>query len=76
MANKTAALDVRVAPDLVERVDSWRARQIVPPSRSATIVHMIENFLAIEEGMASLRARFEREQEASAPHRNHASNQA
>ena len=64
MARRTAALDLRVEPAFIQRIDRWRARQPVPPSRSATIVQMIEEFLAIEEGMVSLRARFEREQEA------------
>jgi len=63
-ARRTAALDLRVEPAFIERIDRWRARQPVPPSRSATIVHMIEDFLDREEGMASLRARYEAEQEA------------
>jgi predicted transcriptional regulator len=64
MSRRTATLDVRVEPDLIERIDIWRARQPVPPSRSATIVHMIEDFLDREAGMASLLARFAAEQEA------------
>ena len=62
--SKTAALDLRVEPDLIEQIDAWRARQRVPPSRSATIVHMIQDFLDREKGMASLRARFAAEREA------------
>jgi len=62
--SKTAALDVRVKPELIDRVDRWRAQQRVPPTRSAAIVHMLEHFLELEEGMASLRARYEQEQEA------------
>jgi len=62
MARRTAALDLRVEPAFIQRIDRWRARQPVPPSRSATIVHMIEEFLDREEGMTSLRARYEAEQ--------------
>ena len=62
--SKTALLDLRVEPELIERIDSWRARQRVPPSRSATIVCMIEEFLDREEGMESLRAKFAAEQAA------------
>ena len=46
MKRKTANIDIRVEPELVENIDAWRARQRVPPSRSATIVYMIEHFLA------------------------------
>lgn len=63
-ARRTAALDIRVEPGLIERIDRWRAQQRVPPSRSATIVYVLERFLDREEGMARLRARYEREQEA------------
>jgi hypothetical protein len=45
MQRKTANIDVRVEPVLVEKIDAWRARQRVPPSRSAAIVHMLEHFL-------------------------------
>jgi hypothetical protein len=45
MRRKTANIDVRVEPLLVEKIDAWRARQRVPPSRSAAIVHMLEHFL-------------------------------
>lgn len=62
---RTANLDLRVEPGLIKRIDAWRARQLVPPTRSATITRMIEEFLDREEGMAALRARYEREQEAS-----------
>jgi hypothetical protein len=46
MKRKTAHIDIRVEPQLVERIDNWCDRQLVRPSRSAAIVHMIENFLA------------------------------
>jgi hypothetical protein len=45
MQRKTANIDVRVEPVLVEKIDAWRARQRVPPSRSGAIVHMLEHFL-------------------------------
>ena len=62
--SKTALLDLRVEPELIQRIDRWRARQRVPPSRTATVTRILEDFLDREEGMASLRARYEREQEA------------
>jgi hypothetical protein len=45
MKRKTANIDIRVEPQLVEKIDAWRARQRVPPSRSAAIVYMLEQFL-------------------------------
>ena len=42
---KTANIDIRVDPQLVEKIDGWRARQRVAPSRSAAIVYMLEEFL-------------------------------
>lgn len=45
MRRKTANIDIRVEPQLVEKIDTWRARQRVPPSRTAAIVHMLEDFL-------------------------------
>jgi hypothetical protein len=45
MERKTANIDIRVEPRLVESIDAWRARQRVPPSRTAAIVYMIEQFL-------------------------------
>jgi len=45
MQRKTAHLDIRVEPELVERIDAWRRTQRVVPSRSAAIVHMIEDYL-------------------------------
>jgi len=45
MKRKTANIDIRVEPEFVEKIDAWRARQRVPPSRSAAIVYMLEEFL-------------------------------
>ena len=45
MKRKTANIDIRVEPQLVEKIDAWRDRQRVPPSRSAAIIYMIEQFL-------------------------------
>ena len=45
MERKTANIDIRVEPELVEKIDVWRARQRVLPSRSAAIVYMLEEFL-------------------------------
>jgi metal-responsive CopG/Arc/MetJ family transcriptional regulator len=45
MNRKTANIDIRVEPELVEKIDTWRARQRVLPSRSAAIVYMLEEFL-------------------------------
>jgi hypothetical protein len=48
MQRKTANIDIRVEPRLIERIDAWRAQQRVLPSRSAAIVCMIEEFLQQE----------------------------
>jgi hypothetical protein len=45
MGQKTANIDIRVEPQLVERIDAWRSRQRVPPSRAAAIVYMLDQFL-------------------------------
>jgi hypothetical protein len=45
MKRKTAIIDIRVEPQLVKRIDAWRAWQRVSPSRSAAIVYMLEEFL-------------------------------
>ena len=45
MKHKTANIDIRVEPRLVQRIDAWRARQRVPPSRSAAVVYMLDHFL-------------------------------
>ena len=54
MRNKTAHLDIRVEPMLVARIDDWRDTQRIPPTRSAAIVHMIEEFLERELGDARI----------------------
>jgi hypothetical protein len=48
MKRKTANIDIRVEPKLVKKIDAWRTRQRIPPSRSAAIVYMLEEFLAHE----------------------------
>ena len=45
MKRKIANIDIRVEPQLVEKIDAWRARQRVPRSRSAAIIYMLEDFL-------------------------------
>jgi len=49
MRRKTAKIYIRVEPQLVEKIDALRARQQLPPSRAAAIVHMIEHFLANDQ---------------------------
>jgi hypothetical protein len=44
MKRKTANIDIRVEPRLVERINAWRSQQRVPPSRSAAVV-MLDHFL-------------------------------
>ena len=43
MKRKTANIDIRVEPQLIEKIDAWRARQRVSPSRAAAIVYMLEH---------------------------------
>jgi metal-responsive CopG/Arc/MetJ family transcriptional regulator len=50
MLRKTANIDIRVEPQLIERIDAWRSQQRVLPSRSAAIVCMIEEFLQHDSG--------------------------
>jgi hypothetical protein len=45
MGQKTANIDIRVEPQLVDKIDAWGGRQRVPPSQTAAIVYMIEQFL-------------------------------
>jgi len=45
MKRKTANIDIRVEPELVEKIDAWRAQQRVLPSRAAAIVYILEHFL-------------------------------
>lgn len=42
---KTAHLDMRVEPELITKIDKWRDRQLVRPSRAAAITFMITAFL-------------------------------
>jgi hypothetical protein len=49
MERKTANIDIRVEPQLVEKIDAWRTRQRVPPNRTAAIVYMIEQFLVRDD---------------------------
>jgi hypothetical protein len=37
MKRKTANIDIRVEPQLIEKIDVWRAQQRVQPSRAAAI---------------------------------------
>lgn len=41
----TTQINIRVEPQLIEKVDTWRSRQRPRRSRNTAIVHMIENFL-------------------------------
>jgi len=45
MQRKTANIDIRIEPQLIEKIEAWRVRQRVPPSRAAAIVYMLEHFL-------------------------------
>lgn len=45
MKRKTANIDIRVEPQLIEKIDAWRTRQRVAPSRAAAIGYMLEHFL-------------------------------
>jgi len=49
---KTAHLDVRVEPKLIERIDAWREQQGM--SRTAAIEHMIQWFLEGEREAISV----------------------
>lgn len=49
MLRKTAHIDIRVEPELLARIDDWLDQQRIPPTRSAAIVRMIEEFLEREE---------------------------
>jgi len=56
MNRKTANIDVRVEPQLIEKIDAWRDRQRVPPSRSAAVVYMLEHFLRHDRPGLNVRA--------------------
>jgi hypothetical protein len=51
---ETADIDIRLEPQLLEKLDAWCARQPLPPSRMAAIVHIIEFFLATEPPLDEL----------------------
>jgi len=67
MKRKTANIDIRVEPELVEKIDAWRAQQRVLPSRAAAIVYILEHFLkhdppaSLSEPVAPERAQRARE---------------
>jgi hypothetical protein len=44
MKRKPANIDIRVEPQLIEKIDAWRDRQRVAPSRAAAIGYMLEHF--------------------------------
>ena len=54
MKRKTANIDIRVEPQLIEKIDAWRARQRVSPNRTAAIVYMIEQFLIRDADRSSV----------------------
>jgi hypothetical protein len=45
MKRKTANIDIKVEPQLIEGIDAWRDRQRAPPSRTVTIGYVPEYFL-------------------------------
>ena len=49
MKRRTAKINIRVEPRLVEEIEAWRSRQRVLPSRTAAIVYMIEQFLVRDD---------------------------
>jgi hypothetical protein len=40
MKRKTVNIDIRVEPQLIEKIDARRVQQRVPPSRAAAIGYM------------------------------------
>jgi hypothetical protein len=55
MKHKTANIDIRVEPRLIERIDAWRSQQRVPPSRSAAVVYMLDHFLDYDPAESKVR---------------------
>jgi hypothetical protein len=53
MKRKTANIDIRVEPQLIEKIDAWRGQQRVLPSRAAAICYMLEYFLEHDRRNAS-----------------------
>ena len=49
MSRKTANIDIRVEPELIGEIEDWIDEQRVPPTFSAAVIYMIEEFLAGEE---------------------------
>ena len=49
MKRRTAKINIRVEPRLIEEIEAWRSRQRVLPSRTAAIVYMIEQFLVRDD---------------------------
>lgn len=49
MSTKSDRFEMRVPPDLIEKVDEWRAQQPGIPSRASAIRHMIETYLHEDE---------------------------
>ena len=45
MKRKIAKIDIRVEPQLIKKIDAWRAQQCLPRSRAAAISYMLEQFL-------------------------------
>lgn len=45
---KTHHLDLRVCAELIKRLDAWRYRQRIPPSRTATVIHILTAWLDLE----------------------------
>jgi hypothetical protein len=45
MNRKTAHIDIRVEPEVIKRIDAWRAKHRIPPHRSTAILYMIDQFL-------------------------------
>lgn len=45
---KSSMLRIRVEPRLLARIDQFRAEQRIPPNRSATVIHIIEDWLDAE----------------------------
>jgi hypothetical protein len=61
MAAKLETLQVRLPPDLLMWIDTWRAEQPARPSRSETIRWLLGVGVAVEtrvQGTASTRVRF------------------
>jgi hypothetical protein len=49
MAQMTSRLELRLSPDTLDRIERWRRRQAVPPTKAAAIRHIVELGLAEAE---------------------------